>query len=100
MAARSSAPSFLRKRCAGILAIADLAALSMRGADGIEEGWLVAKPKGDLTLASVNAWLANAGPGEMSNFRFRRLEIVDEIPRTAAGKVARGALRARLRGDT
>ena len=80
-------------------AIVEGAALRMPAADGTQEAWAAVVPRAPLTLEGLNAWLASRLTGELGAFQFARLELVSDIPRTEAAKVARAALRGRLLRD-
>jgi acyl-CoA synthetase (AMP-forming)/AMP-acid ligase II len=79
-------------------AVADVAAV---GAPDERYGervcaFVVLRPGGALTLADVQQHFAAAGLARQKTPE--RLEVVDVLPRTAAGKIQKFALRERLQG--
>lgn len=72
----------------------DVAVLRMYGDDGCQQAWLFAVGKRSVDVAEVNAWIARGAAGEMASFRFARLEMMDELPRTPTTKIARSVLRS------
>lgn len=79
-------------------ALSGAAVLRMPRADGEHEAWAFAPRAAGLDAAALNDWFARRVSGEMSSMRFARLEQMDAIPKTASGKIDRGALRARFSG--
>lgn len=76
--------------------IKDAAALAMTGASGIEELWVAIVPNGAPapSAAEIVAYCAQ----KSGDYRPAQVRFVDEIPRSALGKVARDALRRQLAG--
>jgi acyl-CoA synthetase (AMP-forming)/AMP-acid ligase II len=65
---------------------------------GQVEAWLAVVAKEPISLELIQEWMAQNITGELSSVRLARLFLVDSIPRTGTGKVARQELRSRLRG--
>ncbi len=78
--------------------IGEVAVVRMPGRDGTQEAWAFVAGKVDVTCDALNAWIAARAQGETLSFYVSRLERINEIPRTSAGKVARSELRGDMRG--
>ena len=76
--------------------VGEVAVLRMIGKDGGQEAWAVVKSDQELTCDELNAWITARSQGEALTFCLARLEHTREIPRTAAGKIARNELRRQL----
>lgn len=74
----------------------EVAVIRMVGEDGGHEAWGIVKSGKALTRDELNAWLTARSQGESLAFHLSRVEQINEIPRTAAGKVARNELRRKL----
>ncbi len=47
-----------------------------------------------IDCADMNAWIARSAAGELASFRFNRVEMIEDVPRTPTSKIARSALRS------
>lgn len=76
--------------------IGDIAVLRMIGEDGGHEAWAFVTGAQGVTCDDLNSWIAARAQGEALSMHITRVEPTNEIPRTAAGKVARNELRRRF----
>ena len=74
-------------------AIASAAVLRMIGEDGGHAAWAFIPPGAGLSVESLNQWISTRADAGLLSLDFARLIEVDSIPKTASGKVDRGALR-------
>ncbi|MEY8829816.1 AMP-binding protein [Sedimentitalea sp. XS_ASV28] len=75
--------------------IADVAVIGAPDDEAGEVPMAFVVPAGDVTLETVQSFLE----GRLSHYKqVRRMEIVDEIPKSASGKILRRVLRDRLAG--
>jgi acyl-coenzyme A synthetase/AMP-(fatty) acid ligase len=77
--------------------IDDVAIARMTKDSGQAEPWIAVVTKQPISLELIQEWIGKNIPGELGSVRFARLFVVDSIPTTATGKVARQQLRDLLR---
>lgn len=73
-----------------------VAAIRMPVSGGPPEPWVAMVAQKPITVAQINEWIGANLSGELGSVRFARAVMVDAIPHTGTGKVARQALRSKL----
>jgi acyl-coenzyme A synthetase/AMP-(fatty) acid ligase len=89
------APERVEDLVAGRRDLADVAAFSLAGADGIEQIWLAIVPLEPVRSDELIAYCARRS----ETLAPSRILVVDKIPRNAMGKVERANLKARVQAS-
>ena len=77
--------------------IADAALVRMSAPGGAPEAWLAIVARSEVTLAEISNWMQKNLGRELASVSFAKFFVVDSIPRTSMGKIARNDLRDLMR---